>query len=115
MVQIWVLMMCPSLGLTPGKKGSQCLAELVTHFKITIKGGSFYNGSVGRRSGSSVRTRLSVGITGDTLSWYLAGQTQEMQPGHPALKSINALNCQPGNSKGTFPKESIFIPNSLSS
>lgn len=63
----------------------------------------------------SVRTRLNVGITGDTLSGSLAGQTREMQPGHPALKSINALNWHPRNSKRTYPKESIFLPNSPSS
>jgi len=41
---------------------------------------------------SRLRTRLHGGITGDTLSWSSAGQAREMQPDHPTLKSINALN-----------------------
>lgn len=54
---------------------------------------------------SSVRTRLDVGITGDTLSWYLAGRAREMQPDCPALKSISALNTASLEiAKGLFPR-----------
>lgn len=111
-------MMHHSLGLTPGKKGFPMSSTAGYIFQNHYQRRKFLNWECGEEIELSIapaRSRLSVGIAGDTLSWYSAGQTREMQPDHPALKSINALNCQPGNSKGTFPKESIFIANSPSS